>query len=62
MTNQTIVTQIQNEITRLERDLQNLEEKKKSLKTEIRNHKKALQLLDGGGAAERGGSDHEHAQ
>ena len=57
-----IITQIQNEIVRRERELQELEKKKKSLKTELRNHKKALQLLDGGGAPEHAGSDHEHGQ
>lgn len=47
MNDQSIVTQLQGEISHLEEELFDLDERKKQLKAEIRTRKRALGLLDG---------------
>ena len=48
MSNQIIVNQIESEIARLEQQLEELETRKTRLKAAIRNHRKALKLLNPG--------------
>ena len=45
MSNQVITNELESEISRLERQLAELEAMKKDLKSEIKSHQKALKLL-----------------